>query len=201
MQSQRIQRPTSRKVGAGLVGLFVLIFAMGSGRFLVVDLPRRSDVIVVLAGETYWRPTRAFELLDSGYASRLILDVPADARIYQWTQPELAEKYIQGLPDSKSISICAIHGVSTKEEASEAGRCLESMGASDVLLVTSDFHTRRALSTFIREVPSHHYSVAAAYDPREFGIQWWRHREWAKTNLYEWMRLAWWELIDRWGPR
>jgi uncharacterized SAM-binding protein YcdF (DUF218 family) len=201
MQSQRIQRPTSWKFGAGLVGLFVLMFAMGSGRFLVVDLPRRSDVIVVLAGETYRRPTRAFELLDSGYASRLILDVPADARIYQWTQPELAERYVQGLPESKSISVCAIHGVSTKEEASEAGRCLESMGASDVLLVTSDFHTRRALSIFSREVPNHNYSVAAAYDPREFGIQWWRHREWAKTNLYEWMRLAWWELIDRWGPR
>ena len=31
-----------------------------------------------------------------------------------------------------------------------------------------------------------------------FGIQWWQHREWAKTNLYEWLRLAWWGLIDRW---
>ena len=114
MESQRIQRPTSWKVGAGLVGLFVLIFAVSSGRFLIVDLPRRSDVIVVLAGETYRRPTRAFELLDSGYASRLILDVPADARIYQWTQSELAERYVQGLPESKSISICAVHGVSTE---------------------------------------------------------------------------------------
>ena len=124
--------------------------------------------------------------------------MPADARIYQWTQPELAEKYVQGLPESKSITICAIHGLSTKEEASEAGRCLESMGATSVLLVTSDFHTRRALSIFSREVPSHNYSVAAAYDAREFGVQWWRHREWAKTNFYEWIRLVWWELIDRW---
>ena len=69
MKAQRIEGPTSWKVGAGLVGLFVLVFAVESGRFLVVDLPRRSDVIVVLAGETYRRPARAFELLNSGYAS------------------------------------------------------------------------------------------------------------------------------------
>ena len=174
------------------------VFAAGSGRFLVVDTPRRSDVIVVLAGETDRRPARGFELLDQGYAPRLILDVTADARVYQWTQPELAEKYIQGRPEKQAITLCAIHELSTKGEASEAGRCLESIGGTRVLLVTSDYHTRRALSIFSKKAPNHGYSIAAAYDPREFGVQWWRHREWSKTNLYEWMRLMWWELIDRW---
>jgi hypothetical protein len=199
MAVRAIRRRTKWKASAAFVaGLFVLAFAAGSGRFLVVDMPRRSDVIVVLAGETDRRPARAFELLNHGYASRLILDVNADAKIYQWTQPELAEKYIEGRPESKVITLCAIHGLSTKEEASEAGRCLESIGGTSVLLVTSDYHTRRAFSIFSREAPNHSYSVAAAYDPRGFGVQWWRHREWAKTNLYEWMRLTWWELIDRW---
>ena len=118
MEAHRIERRTKWKACAGLAaGLFVLAFVASSGRFLVVDLPRKSDVIIVLAGETYRRPARAFELLNSDYASRLLLDVPADSRIYQWTQPELAEKYIQGLPESKLITICAIHGLSTKEEA------------------------------------------------------------------------------------
>ena len=75
---------------------------------------------------------------------------------------------------------------------------LKASAESVFCWVTSDFHTRRALSIFTSEVPSHTYSVAAAYDPREFGVQWWRRREWAKTNFYEWMRLGWWELIDRW---
>jgi len=199
MKAQKMEWPTTWKVSAGLVALFALVFAGQSGGFLVVDLPRRSDVILVLAGETNRRPARAFELLDSGYASHLILDVPADAKIYQWTEPELAERYVQGVPESKAITVCPIHGLSTKEEAFEAGHCLEGLGARRILLVTSDFHTRRALKIFSRELPSYDYSVAAAYDPREFGIKWWRHREWAKTNLYEWMRLAWWELVDRWG--
>src|ERR1700737_2968866 len=105
--THRIERRTNWKAGAGLVA-GLLAFAAGSGRFPVLDLPRKADVIVVLAGETDRRPQRAFELLDRGYAPRLILDVPADSRIYQWTQPELAEKYVQGLPESKSITICAI---------------------------------------------------------------------------------------------
>jgi uncharacterized SAM-binding protein YcdF (DUF218 family) len=194
-----MRRRTKWKVGAAFVlGLFVLIFTAGSGRFLVMDRPRRSDVIVVLAGETDRRPARGFELLDQGYAPRLILDVTADARVYQWTQPELAEKYIGGRPERQAITLCAIHGLSTKAEGLEASRCLDSIGGTRVLLVTSDYHTRRALSIFTKEAPNHSFSIAAAYDPREFGVQWWRRREWSKTNLYEWMRLMWWELIDRW---
>jgi uncharacterized SAM-binding protein YcdF (DUF218 family) len=170
----------------------------GSGRFLVVDRPRKSDVIVVLAGETDRRPAHALELLNQGYAARLLLDVPAGVTVYQWTQTELAQKYVQGLPQAKSITICPIYGLSTREEARGAGRCLESIGGRSVLLVTSDYHTRRALSTFSREAPNFDYSVAAVFDPREFGIAWWRHREWAKTNFNEWVRLVWWEVVDRW---
>ena len=179
-----------------VVGLITLLAS--SGRFLVVDRPRKSDVILVLAGETDNRPARGLQLLDQGYASRLVLDVPANARVYYWTQTELAEKYVEGLPQAPAITICPIYGLSTKEEARDANRCLEAMGSSRVLLVTSDYHTRRALSIFVREAPHHHYSIAAALDPREFGTQWWKHREWAKVNFEEWMRLAWWLLVDRW---
>lgn len=179
-------------------GLLMLAMVVGSGRFLVVDQPRKADVIVVLAGETDRRPARALELLKQGYAKRMILNVPAEAKIYQWSQPELAAKYVQGLPEAASITICPIYGFSTKEEAKDVARCLEASGGRDVLLVTSDYHTRRALSVFSQEAPGHNYSVASAVDPREFGVAWWRRREWAKMNFNEWTRLAWWELVDRW---
>lgn len=186
------------RAGWALAGLFLLALLASSGRFLVLDRPRKSDVILVLAGETDRRPARGLELLDQGYAPRMVLDVPAQARVYQWTQPELAEKYVAGLPQARAIIICPIYGPSTKDEARDASRCLESIGGSRVLLVTSDYHTRRALSIFTREAPRHDYSVAAVLDPREFGTPWWRHREWAKVNFDEWVRLLWWEMVDRW---
>jgi hypothetical protein len=178
----------------------VLLFALvaTSGRFLVVNEIRKADVIVVLAGETDRRPVRGIELLDQGYAPRLILDVPAETRIYQWKQAELAQKYVEALPEAKSVSICPIYGYSTRDEAQDVSRCLQGLSGRRVLLVTSDFHTRRALSTFRQMLSGYDYSIAPVVDPREFSAQWWRRREWAKMNFDEWLKLVWWELADRW---
>jgi uncharacterized SAM-binding protein YcdF (DUF218 family) len=178
-------------------GLFMAALVATSGRFLVVNQPRKSDVMVVLAGETNRRPARGLELLDQGYAPRLILDVPAEARIYQWNQLEIARKYVEGLPQASAITICPIYGHSTRDEAQDVSRCLQGAFRQRILLVTSDFHTRRALNIFNRALPAD-CSVAAAFDASEFGVRWWRHREWAKVNFEEWLKLIWWELIDRW---
>jgi hypothetical protein len=177
--------------------LFLVALVATSGRLLVVNQPRKSDVMVVLAGETERRPARGLELLDQGYAPRLILDVPAEAKIYDRNQAEIARAYVNALPHASSITVCPIYGQSTKDEAHDVARCLPGVSGRRVLLVTSDFHTRRALSIFSRELPAD-YSVAAVFDEREFGVQWWRHREWAKVNFEEWSKLIWWELIDRW---
>jgi hypothetical protein len=188
-----------RKSKLALIIGVLLMVALGatSGRFLIVNQPRKSDVIVVIAGETDLRPARGLELLAQGYAPRLIIDVPAQAKIYKWSQLEIARKYIDELPQAGSIAVCPIYGFSTRDEARDAARCLQGMSANRILLVTSDFHTRRALSIFNRVLPAD-YSVAAAFDANHFGVQWWQHREWAKTNFEEWSKLIWWELVDRW---
>jgi len=32
----------------------------------------------------------------------------------------------------------------------------------------------------------------------QFGGKWWKHRQWAKVNFDEWLRLVWWQAVDRW---
>ena len=108
--------------------VLVLAFLAVSGRFLVLDQARESDVILVLAGETDHRPARALELLNQGYAPRLILDVEAQSKMYQWSEGDLAQKYAEGLGRAQSITICRIDGLSTKEEAISAARCLRQVG-------------------------------------------------------------------------
>ncbi|MFZ0761991.1 MAG: ElyC/SanA/YdcF family protein [Candidatus Sulfotelmatobacter sp.] len=117
-----------------LLGGFSVGLAVKAGSFLVVDAPRPSDVILVLAGETNL----------------------------------------------------------------DAEKCLARIGGKSVLIVTSDFHTRLALSIFRREGPGHVYSVAAARDATNFGARWWTHRQWAKTFVDEWLRLLWWKSVDQW---
>jgi uncharacterized SAM-binding protein YcdF (DUF218 family) len=185
-------------VALALLAIFSIALAGKAGSFLVLDQPRPSDVILVLAGETDRRPARAQELLAQGYGRRIVLDVPTDSKLYEFTQLQLAQKYIQDLPQSASISICPIDGLSTKDESKDAERCIVREGGKSVLIVTSDFHTRRALSVFRREVPGHEYSVAASRNESSFGAQWWTHRQWAKIFFDEWLRLIWWKTVDQW---
>jgi DUF218 domain len=180
-----------------VAGLFVVLAAK-AGNFLIIDEPRRSDAILVLAGETDRRPQRALELLSQGYGRVVVLDVPANAKLYEFTEIELAQKYIKDLPQAGAVSVCAIVGLSTKEESKDAEKCLLREGAKSVLIVTSDFHTRRALEVFRREFPQHEFSVAAARNDEGFGGRWWTHRQWAKTFVDEWLRLIWWKAIDQW---
>lgn len=185
-------------LGLVLLGGLLIGLAARAGDFLVVDAPLPSDVILVLAGETDRRPQRALELLAQGYGRRVLLDVPTNAKIYEFTEIQLAQTYIQDLPQAASISICPIDGLSTKDESKDAEKCFAREGDKSVLIVTSDFHTRRALSIFRREVPVHDYSVAAARDEAQFGVKWWAHRQWAKTLVDEWLRLVWWKTVDQW---
>jgi|SRR5579872_240492 len=176
---------------------FILV-AQNAGRVLVIDAPKSSDVIVVLAGETDRRPARALELFYEGVAPQVLIDVPAQARVYDTMQVELAERYVRNLPRAASISICPIEGLSTLEESHDVEKCLAHERGGRVLVVTSDFHTRRSLSIFRHELRGKSISTAAAHDDAQFGTHWWAHRQWAKTCLDEWIRLIWWEVVERW---
>jgi hypothetical protein len=181
-----------------IAGLIVFGFALNAAKWLVVDDPEPSDVIVVLAGETYQRPVEALRLLDQGMARRILLDVPAEATIFEFSEVQLAQKYVHDLPEAASVEICPIEGLSTRDESHDVEKCLKREAGSRVLIVTSEFHTRRALSIFRHEIRGKSFAVAAVYDESQFGTRWWVHRQWAKTCLDEWLRLIWWEGIERW---
>jgi uncharacterized SAM-binding protein YcdF (DUF218 family) len=129
-----------------------------------------------------------------------LLDASNTGGVYRWTYAEIAEQYIQTLPPevARSVTVCAMPALSTLEEAERARRCLDAVGARSVLLVTSEYHTRRARSIFVHSLPGYQIGIAGAVEPDQFGVRWWRHRQWAKVTLGEWTRLVWWECVDRW---
>lgn len=197
-----VERRMGRRRRSGVLVLLaavaLILFAADAGKMLVIDSPQPSDVIVVLAGETGVRPARALELLDQGYAPRLLIDVPADGTTFGFSAQELAERYEHNRPESAKLGICPVEGLSTREETHDVERCLAKEQGTRILLVTSDYHTHRALSIFRREIPAKTFSVAAAYDSEQFGTRWWAHRQWAKTWFDEWLRWFWWALVERW---
>jgi hypothetical protein len=152
---------------------------------------------MVLAGETNVRSARALELLRQGVAPRVVLNVHRDL-IYDQQLTEIAQKYVNGLGEANRISVCPVVGLSTNAEADDASRCLQSLGAHRVLIVTSEFHTRRSLMIFRHRLPQYQFNAAAARDPAHFGEAWWTKREWAKVTFDEWTKMLWWQAVDRW---
>jgi uncharacterized SAM-binding protein YcdF (DUF218 family) len=192
-------RGVNKRASVILLAIGFIWLVAHAGSLLVVDNPQHADVIVVLAGETNYRPARGLELLRQEYAPRMLLNVPADSKVFGSDEIALAKESVQRLPESAAITICPIKGLSTKDETRDIAKCLTNTPANRILIVTSDFHSRRALSILRHEIPSKSFSVAAVHDPTQFGVRWWEHRQWAKTCLDEWLRLLWWGAIERWN--
>src|SRR6266404_2118844 len=119
--------------------------ASQAARFLVVDDPEKSDAIVVLAGETNVRAARALELLRRGVAPLAYLDAETRDVIYDQPLGAIAQKYVNSLGDANHGAICSINGDSTIAEADDVSQCLQSLVVHRLLIVPSEYHTRRAL--------------------------------------------------------
>lgn len=180
---------------------FLGVFGFFAGTMLVRDNPQKSDAIVVLDGDSVdERYERGMQLLRAGYGKHLFLDTSDETHFYGHKPTEYAANFLK--EDAKEmlpyVSVCPYLDDSTVTETIYVNRCLQQLSPHKVLLVTSDWHTARALSIFRKKLPQYEWSIAAAHDIRLFGPHWWRHREWAKTTLHEWVKMVWWNLIDRW---
>ncbi len=186
-----------------ILALLILLTAFGAvaGWLLIKDNAQKSDAIVVLdGGGGDARYLKGLELLRAGYGKVMFLDGRADVRMWGHTPADYVATFVKETAGDQvdRVKVCPTHENGTKFEIKYVTKCLDSVGAKSVLIVTSDYHTRRALSTAQKIAPGYQWTVAAAtYDP-EFNWKWWKQREWAKTFVGEWERLVWWEAVDRW---
>jgi hypothetical protein len=184
-----------------IASLVIVVLGRTAGTFLVVDRPERGDAIVVLAGDQNDRRYyRALQVLNDGESLLLIVDSPIDQVMFGRTLAAQQEDFIRRTAGQRTdqVWVCPIRGDSTDRETRFVERCLQGRGLNSVILVTSDFHARRALSIFRQRLPQYDWSVAASRDTARFGENWWQHREWTKTTVLEWTKLIWWNTIDRW---
>lgn len=157
--------------------------------------------MVVLAGDGGdFRLLHAVDLLRRGYAKELVID---ETSYVKYGQPmyAYAQQYVDRLaPELRAhVHVCPFEGNATQLELREIAPCLRaaSPGATSALLVTSAFHTRRALSVAEHVLPQYGWTVSATAEP-SFGVDWWKNREWAKTCLTEWQKMVWWHLVGKW---
>jgi uncharacterized SAM-binding protein YcdF (DUF218 family) len=164
------------------------------GEFLVkAGAPFHADAVVVLAGDdTGTRILTAAELVKQGYAPLVLVSGPQCCYGHLESEMAIAFAVAHGYPPEWFAGV-PIHGNSTLEEAREIVAELERRRINRFVVVTSNYHTRRAGSIYRSLVAADRFRVVAAPDPLYRPDGWWRTRDGRKTWLLEWMKtLANW---------
>jgi uncharacterized SAM-binding protein YcdF (DUF218 family) len=173
---------------AGLYFTHPLWLEALGGYLVKTDQPARADVALVLAGDgTGRRMLKAAELVREGLAPKISVSGPPG--FYGHNEAELAIAFAirQGNPESWFIPL-PVDAHSTREEARYIVPKLRKLGAHSVLLVTSNFHTRRAGNLFRAQGPDLEFRVIAAEDEFFRPAGWWKSREAQERFVLEWMK-------------
>ncbi|HEY8498682.1 MAG TPA: YdcF family protein [Limnochordales bacterium] len=169
------------------------------GRLLVVaEPPEPADAIVVLGGDWRGRIDRGIALYREGYAPVLLVTggmAIAPGRVQADYLAEAARQ--AGVPQEAILT--ERRASSTWEDAVLTLPLAQERGWRRVLLVTSNWHSRRATMVFrrvwgragieVRSVPSEEWRFDLA--------RWWQDPDGGETVLIEWLRLAWYWLRAR----
>jgi uncharacterized SAM-binding protein YcdF (DUF218 family) len=158
------------------------------GAYLVQNQPpRKADAIVVLAGDQSGsRILTAAALVREGWAPYALVDGPP----YLGTnEADLAIAYAisRGYPPSYFRTF-ARDTDSTREETAKVADQLRQAGVHSILLVTSNYHTRRAGALMKQAAPWLAIDTVAAPDRYFTPVTWWKTRGGQRTFLYEWLK-------------
>jgi uncharacterized SAM-binding protein YcdF (DUF218 family) len=161
------------------------------GEYLVrSERPQKADIAFVLAGDFRGsRILKAAELVRQGYAPKVLVSGPAGS--YGKHECDLAIPFavMAGYPESYFLHF-EHQALSTAEEAQVAVAEMRRLGAKKVLLVTSDYHTRRAGKLFRAAAPGLTFYVIGAPDFYFTADGWWTNRESRKTAFIEWSKTV-----------
>ena len=217
--SQRFRQRNLRSQTGGIISslislLFVIVlcavlyFARGpilrfAGETWVVEDPLdRADAIIVLSDDNFYadRATHAADLYRHGMAPIVVASgrrLRPYAGIAELMEHDLIER---GVPKDKIVRI-SHNAENTREEAQVlAQQALERKWRS-VIVVTSNYHTRRARYIFLHVFPAQTQVRVSGAQDGDFDPQhWWQARKSLKefTRELAGMAVAIWEL---WGQR
>lgn len=129
-----------------VVGIVILGAFFVAPRWLIVETtPSPADAIIVLGGDTNARPARAAELFHQGIAPRVIVSGIGDDGVNRHVLTNLGVTAAAVQREADSLT--------TKQNAEFSVRLLRVEKATNVVIVTSWYHSRRALACFRKVAP------------------------------------------------
>jgi uncharacterized SAM-binding protein YcdF (DUF218 family) len=161
-----------------LVGLLLFRKAalVAFGEYLVDFEPlEKADLIYVLAGDFFGsRVLLGADLGSRGYAKQVLLSGGRYGNLYEG---DMAVDFAvqNGYPRSLFVPV-RLDVSHTIDEARAMGPIFRSLGAKRILLVTSNFHSRRVALAFRLFLPDLRFRIAAAPDKKFDPGSWWKNQ-------------------------
>lgn len=195
-------RPVTKRrsrwlLAAGLAALvIILILAIFRqqvlalvGEFLVVSDPlEHADLVYVLAGD-FWgsRVLSGANLGSKGWAPRVILSGGRyQGREVSAMSVDFAVQH--GYPASLFLPI-PMEAQSTVDEARAMGPIFQRLGAKRIILVTNNFHSRRAALVFRLFLPEFDFRMEAAPDGVFDPQGWWNTPQQRRLLFSEYQKM------------
>ena len=119
----------------------------------------KAEALIVLGGEPEGRPREAARLYRAGVAPLVFVTGIGDAAA--------SRKVLLSAGVPRDGIVVEAESCTTIQNADFTRPLLEKSGVKRALLVTSSFHTRRALATFRKQIPEIEFGVV------ETRIPWW----------------------------
>jgi len=197
-------RPGKRRECGGIITTFVALLFLAllcltiylarhplmrlAGGWLVVeDTLENADAIIVLSDDNFYadRATRAAELYRQNLAPAVVASgvrLRPYAGISELMTHDLIER---GVPKERIVPLPQ-DADNTREEAEAIKGLVAQKGWKSVIIVTSNYHTRRARYIFHQVFPSNtNIAVASARDADFDPSNWYEHRRAVKRFEHE----------------
>jgi len=199
-----VKRPGKRRECGGIITTFVALLFLAllcltiylarhplmrlAGGWLVVeDTLENADAIIVLSDDNFYadRATRAAELYRQNLAPAVVASgvrLRPYAGISELMTHDLIER---GVPKERIVPLPQ-DADNTREEAEAIKGLVAQKGWKSVIIVTSNYHTRRARYIFHQVFPSNtNIAVASARDADFDPSNWYEHRRAVKRFEHE----------------
>ncbi|MFH1542549.1 MAG: YdcF family protein [bacterium] len=186
-----------RKIAITLISVLVLLIVVhayiltGIGKFLIVsDKLKPADVIVVLAGDGYGdRVNAGVKLYQQKFGKSILMS--GGPLAWRLSNAEWMKRQAVYMGVPASAIMLEENSRSTLENAWYSLEILRERPVKRIILVTSDFHTRRAGRTFKKIFKKHDIEVIV-YPAADRGFhldKWWLDHESTQRVIWEYFSL------------
>ncbi len=169
-----------------------------AGRFLYYsDELKPADVIVVLAGEETERVEYGVNLFKEGWARKDKIILAGGPLIWKYTWASLMKEHAMYLGVPKNAILLEDRSRTTEEDARFTKEILKEYGYRSCILVTSPYHSRRALKIFKKIMGDEIKIISAPSTDSWFKFdEWWKRRRDRARVLDEYSKFIWMLIFD-----